>query len=534
MNHPVVMLPKDKDLWPGHQAFRKSSQPKLFYVGYASVDETRIKRGVFLTRKQIGALACAVLGWEQILEQLDDILGDVQFCDNTYKEAVSEGKGERIMKIFDVLEAKRNEQDVAQAKQDEFDQQEQDRLLRDWLLSRLAEDFVDYGDDFDLLEYLAPGDLGIGPIRFLYKGVILWSFDGDRVSIIQVHIEGRGDIRRGHLSKSEFWHCVYGLLEDEYQRHTQAVESRKKRFWIGVKYQQWGLANVASATIGISEAKKALEALKGQITNIETDKMIHELELAESKLEDLRDRCARRRHQSLVRVERLERENSRHEIWKRVRRERLSLALFYPFVYYKVYYGCGEDDYVCSRYDSPSVDEWYDDLVTGSITQVLAPLKIERVEMTNLCDVEYLSWCRVKIEDLGTLYYIYTVPDGLELESLSYVFPDDDNKVVAVNLSSGKLSDAGVDADPFSWVPLIGWHAPYSWLEQAENEWGLMSGIDSMADEQLGVFRPATLQEWLGIIIDRGNRQDLDEFLELCPFDESEAVLPPKIESWNG
>lgn len=435
------------------------------------------------------------------------------------------------MKIFDVLEAKRNEQDAAQAKQDEFDQQEQDRLLRDWLLSRLAEDFVDYGDDFDLLEYLAPGDSGIGPIKFLYKDVILWSFDGDRVSIIQVHIEGRGDIRRGHLSKSEFWHCVYGLLEDEYQRHTQAVESRKKRFYKGVGgYQQWGLANVSSAAIGISEAKKSFEALKGQITDIETDKMIRELELAESKLEDLRDRWAQRHHESLVRVERLERENSRHETWKRVRRERLSLALFYPFVYYKVYYGCGEDDYVCSRSNIPVTSEWYDDLVTGSITQVLAPLKIERIEVTNLCDVEFLSWCQVKIEDLGTLY---TVPDGLELERLSYVLPDDDNKV-EVNLSSGNLYD-GVDEDCYVLsIPLEGWHAPWSWLEQAEIEWELMSEMDSMAAEQLGVFRPETLQEWLGIIIDRGNRQDLDEFLELCPFDESEAVLPPKVESWDG
>jgi len=406
-------------------------------------------------------------------------------------------------------------------------------VLRTWLVGRLDVDFKAVGG-FPW-QYLAEDDPGIGPIMLLYKGAVHFEIRGhEPTNEIVVIIQGRQYRNRHGHNVGDFWAMISGVLKVKLEEHEAVVEGSKRKFWKGVDYQSWGIANLGSVGRDYERAKDILRALTDDITEQELAKMQEQLTIAGTKLENLGRRAREKRHDEAVDVERLRRKSARHSTWKEVRKERLKLALFYPFAYYQVFYGTSEDDYITSRYADPIEGDWYDDLnSSGERTKIPMVVKVERIVVDDLAGCDYNSWCRYKTQ-VGTIYT--APPKERDFERLETAYPDGYEQVQVViptgYLLRGDDLAASVNFEPLPLIPGE-WHAPWSWLEQQENERQLMSDLDAFAEE-MGFFVPESLQEWAGIIKGSPWGKDLEVFLGLCRFPKSEAALPPTMEGWHG
>lgn len=426
----------------------------------------------------------------------------------------------------------KQDRDAKQKTQDEEVQAEADRAMRCWLRRRLDRDFADVNGFF--WDYLAEDDTGSGLLRMVYRDKIPFKISGhEPTNELRVSIQDRLYKCPSSRSPQGFWTMIAEVLQARYKECIADIEKRKAKFWKSVDYQNWSIATLYRDSQEYEWAKSLLQALADDLTDQEWNSMDLSFSLATYKIENLARRAKEACHCEAVDRERTRRVESRDKTWLRVRKERLQLALFYPFVYYQVYYGTGEDDYVVSRLSDPIKDDWYDDLnSSGGQTRIPNVVKVERIVVDSLSECKYKSWCLHEWE-LGAFHTAPLREHGFE--TIQPAYPGG-HEWVNVTIGSGYLW-SGEELVAYEPVPLVPgqFHAPWSWLEKEENERGLMLDLDDFA-EQCGFFVPETLQEWASIIKMKGVafREDLDRFLELCGFDRSEIGTPPEMEGWNG
>lgn len=427
------------------------------------------------------------------------------------------------MAIFEVLEQQEREAKEAMKRQEAEIERAQKTELRKWLIERINQDLAPFGGA-DFWDMIAEYDPGIGTIELRYQGVISWQILGHKQSgTITVFIPPKEYTCRSSRDVGSFWTEIGAALKAEHEAYKKALANSLDRLWKNLDYHSWNLDDLRVAQIHLERAKEAYRAVHGKVPGKDLITIDQQLALAEAKLGDLIAKKAKIRHAEEIEAERLRRQEESETVWLTVRRERLSIALFYPFVYYRVFYGTSEESYINSKHADPIEGDWYDDLYSqGEWTKIPTVIKIERMVVDCVEQCKYISWCRRKT----SIGVIYTAPDPdrgfTKAQVKQSPYPQ-----VQVNIANGEL-DHGEKVGSFLPVPLEPgtYHVPWTWLE---SQHGLISDLRSFALE-MGYFMPVTLQEWAAIINGSYHRDKFSEFCNLCGFDESQAQMPPKME----